>query len=200
MRLFWVLVGVFSAATAMASEPSFDCEKAGSSADEAICDSDGLAELDQELARIYSLAVVGDLSTERLNELKATQRGWIKGRDECWKSDLGLVPCVAAEYGFRIADLRTGYAGARSEEGPSVGPYPYVCDGLDVPLSVVFVNTQERLVTLSWRDGAVVLPSVAAASGARYAARGSEFWSSGNEAMLTIPELGSMSCALDSSG
>ena len=63
---------------AVAATPSFDCAKADSSAEEAICASDALAELDIELARLYRLAVKDDtLGADRLAELKAMQRGWI---------------------------------------------------------------------------------------------------------------------------
>lgn len=186
---------------ALAADPSFDCAKAESSAEEAVCASDGLASMDRELARLYLLAVSEpDLSEDRLRELKGTQRGWIKGRDDCWKSSLGLEACVAAEYAFRIMDIRTGYAVSRTVDGASDGPYPYVCEGLDAVLSAVFVTTSEPMVALRWQQNAIALPQEPAASGARYAAQGYEFWISGSEAMLTTPERGRMGCKRDSMG
>ena len=55
--------------------------------------------------------------------LKAEQRGWIKGRDECWKGDDERA-CVAEAYRSRIAELQ-----ARYRLLPSTGSAVYVCDG-----------------------------------------------------------------------
>ncbi|MEP2530234.1 MliC family protein [Shimia sp.] len=184
--LFW-LAGLAMTGPALAGDPSFDCTKAASSAEEAICASDDLAALDQELTRIYRLAVRDEtLSTERVAELKTTQRGWIKGRDECWKSDLGVETCVAVEYGYRIAEIRTGYAAARDGDNTSIGPFAYVCEGMDVPLSVVFVNAGTARAVITWRDGAQVLTAGPTGSGVRYEASDMVFHTKGDAGMLTL--------------
>ena len=199
-----VLLALATPATAL--EPSFDCSKAQSSAEEAVCASDALAEMDLELARLYHAAVNGpNMDAERLNTLKATQRGWIKGRDDCWKSDMGVETCVANEYAFRIHDLRQGYADARAEEGASLGPFPYVCEGLDVPLSAVFVNTAAPMVALHWGENAAVLPQVESGSGAKYASDAwfygpVMFWIKGDEARFAVADETEMSCVQDDMG
>ncbi|TCL00626.1 uncharacterized protein BXY66_3273 [Shimia isoporae] len=171
---------------AFALDPSFDCAKAGSSAEEAVCASDALAALDLELARVYGLAATSDLSSERLNELKATQRGWIKGRDECWKSSLGLEACVGNEYAFRIAELRQGYAGAREGDGPSEGPFPYVCEGMDAPLSVTFINAEPPRAVVGMQDGTRVLVAGPSGSGVRYEGIDMVLHTKGKEAAVEI--------------
>jgi uncharacterized protein len=53
-----------------------------------ICKDDQLAALDVETARLFTLARDGAQTTEdRKKELLAMQRGFIKGRDDCWKAD-----------------------------------------------------------------------------------------------------------------
>lgn len=194
------------AAPAAALAPSFDCSKAQSSAEEAVCASDALAEMGLELARLYHAAVNGpNMDAERLKTLKATQRGWIKGRDDCWKSDMGVEACTANEYAFRIYDLRQGYSDARAEDGASLGPFPYVCEGLDVPLSAAFVNTAAPMVALRWGENAAVLPLVEAGSGAKYASEAwfygpLMFWSKGDEARFAVADGAEMSCVQDDMG
>lgn len=199
-RWLWLSALLLVSGSTLAQGPAFKCDKVEAESVEAlICQDAGLSALDQQLALVYAEA-----SKKAVNEhpatLKAEQRGWIKGRDDCWKSSLGLEACVAAEYAFRIMDIRTGYAVSRTGDGASDGPYPYVCEGLDAVLSAVFVTTSEPMVVLRWQQNAIALPQEPAASGARYAAQGYEFWISGSEAMLTTPERGRMGCKRDSMG
>jgi len=49
--------------------------------------------------------VLGQSSAADGKLLKAEQRGWIKGRDDCWKSD-EMRGCVKREYRYRIDALR----------------------------------------------------------------------------------------------
>lgn len=44
--------------------------------------------------------------------LKAEQRGWIKGRNDCWRSD-DMRGCVAGEYRLRINELKDRSPGPR---------------------------------------------------------------------------------------
>lgn len=89
--------------------PTFDCAKAESSAEKLVCDDPALAALDRRLADRFAASIsvakgldAGAKETEDL--LRATQRGWIKGRDECWK-DSDLRTCVEREYLQREGQL-----------------------------------------------------------------------------------------------
>jgi uncharacterized protein len=193
---------------AVAATPSFDCAKADSSAEEAICASDALAELDIELARLYRLAVKDDtLGADRLAELKAMQRGWIKGRNDCWKSDQDMETCVANAYAIRIHDLREGYSATRSadDQGISLGPVAFDCPDLQAGVSAVFINGDAAMVSLRWLDNVIALPAVRAASGAKYesdiwAGGPSMLWTQGDEAMFAPPGGPEMTCKLDEIG
>jgi uncharacterized protein len=111
------------AGSATAASPSFECGKAKSgSSEEMICKDEGLAALDRKLADVYAAA-----SKKAVNEhppvLKAEQRGWIKGRDDCWKSS-DRRACVEENYRLRIAELQAKYRLV-----PGTGPIFYTCDG-----------------------------------------------------------------------
>ncbi|MWB79640.1 DUF1311 domain-containing protein [Pseudooceanicola sp. 216_PA32_1] len=89
--------------------PAFDCAKAQSSAETLICQDPGLAALDRRLADRFAaaVAVAEGLDTgaeETTRTLRAMQRGWISGRDECWKEP-DLRVCVETEYLRREAEL-----------------------------------------------------------------------------------------------
>ena len=81
------LVAVFCAIAApvVAQEgPSFDCAKAGTSAEEMVCADADLARLDRLVADRYAAAMAAarglDAGADEAEaELRAYQRGWIKG-------------------------------------------------------------------------------------------------------------------------
>ena len=79
------------AATADGTQPSFDCLKASSDAEELICADKKLAALDRRLATRFEAAMQAARAQDAgadaaAKNLRATQRGWIKGRDDCWKA------------------------------------------------------------------------------------------------------------------
>ena len=89
---------------ASAATPSFDCAKAAGAAETLICKDAALAALDNELATLYPKALA-NLSPEQLKTEKAMQRGWIKGRNDCWKAK-DLLQCVEENYQQRITELQ----------------------------------------------------------------------------------------------
>jgi uncharacterized protein len=93
--------------------PAFDCAKAESSAEKLICEDPALGALDRRLADWFSAALGATKgldagAQEAENTLRATQRGWISGRDECWK-ETDLRTCVETEYLRREAELVARY-------------------------------------------------------------------------------------------
>lgn len=108
---------------ARAAEPSFDCGKVeAGSMPGLVCSDDGLAALDRKMAAVYA-AATAKASGSKLSELKAEQRGWIKGRDDCWKS-ADKRGCVEQAYVLRIAELQAAYALV-----PATGHAVYLCEG-----------------------------------------------------------------------
>ena len=89
-----------------ANQPSFDCSKVKKDSSEGlICGSDELMDLDRELATIYKQALT---KASKDDMLKAHQRGWIKGRNDCWKAK-DEKQCMANEYNLRIKELKEKY-------------------------------------------------------------------------------------------
>ena len=93
-------------AIAQANHPSFDCNKVKKESSEGvICASDTLMNLDRELSALYKQAKTKATKEDRL---KATQRGWIKGRNDCWK-DANEAKCMEVQYKMRIDELKKKY-------------------------------------------------------------------------------------------
>ncbi|MCK7534414.1 MAG: lysozyme inhibitor LprI family protein [Marinilabiliales bacterium] len=72
-------------AVAWAEGPAFSCAKAQGEVETLICSDASLAALDRKLDGVYKAASAkakGTLATR----LREEQRGWIKGRNDCWKA------------------------------------------------------------------------------------------------------------------
>ena len=87
--------------------PSIDCSKAKGQVEELICSDSELMILDVELARAYA-SVSAKSTGPVLKSLRANQRGWIKGRNECWKAtQVSIRECVVTSYRSKLAALRS---------------------------------------------------------------------------------------------
>jgi uncharacterized protein len=201
------LSGYSGESDAAPAAPSFDCAKAGSDAEKLVCSDAPLAQLDNELARLFALAEKDTgLSAASRAELKATQRGWIKGRDDCWKAD-DKKQCVLANYGSRIHELRQGYANARSPDPASVstGPVVFKCDGIDAPLGVTFFTVEPGYAYLQNGERSVMFTAVPDAPDARYTGKGADdgdyvLVMEGKGAVFTRPATAETKCTMDEIG
>lgn len=168
------------AVTARAEGPSFDCGKVeAGSIEEMVCKDENLTVLDLKMAEVYKEA-----SKKAVNEhppvLKAEQRGWIKGRDECWKSD-DKKKCVEESYTLRIAELQARYRLVSSD-----GPFFYVCD--DNPAKevvITFFKTDPPTLIAEFGDGVSLMYLQPSGSGSKYQGRNEAAWIKGKEAMIT---------------
>ena len=89
-----------------ANQPSFDCSKVKKDSSEGIiCSSDTLMDLDKEIAAVYKRALA---KSSKDDILKAGQRGWIKGRNDCWKAK-DEKKCMIDQYTLRIQELKEKY-------------------------------------------------------------------------------------------
>ena len=89
------------------TSPTFDCAKASGEVEKLICADDELAALDRKMAEVYAKAVESwsSESSEEVTKQRAMQRGWISGRNDCWKSD-DVKACAVLAYRTRIAELQ----------------------------------------------------------------------------------------------
>ncbi len=168
-----------SAPAARAAEPSFDCGKVtANSIAGMVCTDDRLAALDRKLAAVYADATAKAAGAKR-SELKAEQRGWIKGRDDCWTSD-AKRDCVEQAYVLRIAELQAAYALV-----PATGHAVYVCDGQrDRTVTATFFSTEPGTAVAAFRGRTSLLFQQPAASGAKYQGRNETLWEHQGEALI----------------
>ncbi|MGO4526894.1 MliC family protein [Microvirga sp. 2MCAF35] len=174
------IVLVLGCKDASAQNPSFSCDKVetGSIA-KMICTDSGLSALDRKLADVYAQAD-RKAANERPPMLRAEQRGWIKGRDDCWKSD-DRRGCVEGEYVRRIAELQALYRLV-----PSIGPVAFACDGDPSKQVVVTFFKTDPSTMIAERDDSVSLMVVQpSGSGARYQGRNESFWEHQGVASIT---------------
>lgn len=101
--------------------PSFDCKTTGLNASEKlVCKDQQLSLLDRKMAQVFGAAKAKGKKA-MLSTLKAEQRGWLKGRDDCWKEE-DQRQCVVDSYLLRIAELQ-----ARYQLVKAAGPIHYTC-------------------------------------------------------------------------
>ena len=167
-----------------AAQPSFDCSQASGSIEELICKNDELAALDRKLSKYYKLAS-NNYPAEELKTLKTGQRGWIKGRNDCWKADDKLM-CVRDHYQRRITDLQIS-AGTTEISSHAV----YLCnpDKHDSITAVFYNDTELPAAVLTRRSDEVdeqkLLFLSRSGSGSKYLGQNVEFWTKGSEAAVT---------------
>ena len=170
---------VAAAGEAQTTRPSFDCSKAETDAEKLICGDDDLAELDARMARVYEKALE-NYPADELSNLKAYQRGWAKGRDECWKDD-DLRKCLELAYRTRIAELQI-----QSGQLEVPAPVGFRCDGIEgTRVVATFYNqTDPPSAVITVGDDQVIAFRAPAASGAKYTAANVVLWEKGGDATL----------------
>ena len=158
-----------------AAAPSFDCAKAASDAEKLVCADPELARLDRQLAQRY--AQVKDRPESQ--QAVAMQRGWVKGRDDCWKAD-DRTRCVREAYQTRLVELAIN-------GGDVVVPTPveYRCDDNSRPFTAVFYNDIDpQAAVITWGDDQATAYPQPTPRGARYGRQGLDFWEHQGEAKI----------------
>lgn len=157
------------AAGAVLAAPSFDCRRveAGSIA-ALVCRDEALSALDRTLAEAYRQAQPR-ARQERPPRLAATQRGWVKGRDDCWKAT-DQRACVEDAYVRRIVELQAMYRLL-----PPRGPVRLACNG-DVRDEVVvnYFGTRPPSLVAERGDEVSLMLAEPVAGGTRYVGRNEE--------------------------
>jgi len=160
--------------------PSFACDKVrAGSIEEMICRDQDLSALDRKLSGVYA-AAAKIATNEHPPRLKVEQRGWIKGRNDCWKSD-DKRACVEDAYVRRIAELQ-----ARYRLVPGKGPFRFVCDGnpANEVIATFFQTTPPTLIA-ERGDSVSLMYLQRSGSGAKYEGGNESFWEHQGEAAVT---------------
>ncbi len=180
---------MFPVAALAGNAPSFDCTKAQTSVEERICSDTALSALDRRLSRRFeaALTTVGNLDAgqdEARQALRATQRGWIRGRDACWKAD-DTRECVELSYQRREAELVSQWM-----LEPPTGTTIWVCDGNPAnELVTTFFDTEMPALRLEHGDDIAAMTQIRTASGAKYEGTfGRTLWIKGDEARYRAPD------------
>ncbi|OXY82225.1 MliC family protein [Oceanimonas doudoroffii] len=165
--------------TLLKQGPSYNCDDIHPDSIEAmICTDAGLAAQDRKLAGIYQQALA-KAANEQPSTLKAEQRGWIKGRNECWKNE-DKQACVQQQYRLRTTELQ-----ARYRLVPERGPFRFACDGTPAnEVVVTFYETEPATLIAEYGDSVSLMYAQPAASGSRYQGRNESFWEHRGETMI----------------
>lgn len=146
--------------------PSFDCDlKTLGSIETLVCNDPELASLDVQLAGIFAAA-----SDKAVNKqpplLAAEQRGWIKGRNACWKA-ADPRECAIGTYRRRIAELQASYRLVNA-----AGPVRLVCDGNPAnEIVVTYFETDLPTLIAERGDSVSLMYGKPVASGTWYVGR-----------------------------
>jgi uncharacterized protein len=101
----------------LAAGPTFNCAKATGEVEKLICGDSSLIALDRKLDAVYR-AAAAKARGKLVSQLRVEQRGWVKGRNDCWKANgqqtwitatwtVDTVrACVEAQYRQRAAELQ----------------------------------------------------------------------------------------------
>lgn len=110
MKLLLIVTTLLATAPlqAAAADNQINCQaKDLGTVDQLICSDSELLKHDQLLAEVYQQALL-KAANEKPPLLKAEQRGWVKGKADCWKEE-DKKACAAELYTQRIAGLQARY-------------------------------------------------------------------------------------------
>lgn len=179
--LFAILtLGLWSAVDPVSAvAPSFDCNQASGEIEELICADADLAKLDRELAEAWKKALA-NWPQEEVAVQRAFQRGWIKGRNDCWKAE-DKRGCVEESYWTRIVEIQIQ---SGQLEVPAVVGFDCP-DAEHKPFTVVFYQqTEPPSAVITYGDDQVIAFRAPSGSGTRYVATNVEFWEHQGEATV----------------
>jgi uncharacterized protein len=105
LTVLMVAAGGFSAPSFAVDGPSFDCSRARSAVDRAICGDKELSRLDRRLAQIFQLALQ---TQDDRRPLTVDEQHWVADRAQCGRlAPADVNSCVSETVLARIQDLAT---------------------------------------------------------------------------------------------
>lgn len=181
--------GLVATIAAAEQGPAFDCKKATHEIEVLVCQDRGLAALDRTLTDRFR-AAHANLSADQKRTLDAEQRGWIKGRNDCWK-DSQKRDCTEKQYTHRIVTLEARYGLA-----PVGRSTYYSCDdGKEDTLIFTPVSTDPPSANVVRGNESETLILDRSGSGSKYLGDfGIVFWAKGDDALVEWPQGTEFSC------
>lgn len=95
-----VIAAALALAIPLSHAASFDCQKASTSIEKAICSNPTLSKLDDVLAENYKYMMAANIGDGARKDLKQTQRAWIAKRNKCADGK-----CIEAAYRSRVDEV-----------------------------------------------------------------------------------------------
>ncbi len=91
--------------------PGFDCAKSSTKIEKAICSNSNIAYYDSLLTSLYYKLKTTISKTEKLENLKQSQREWVRDRNVSCKNytDISLHSCLVQAYYYRVSSLSKSY-------------------------------------------------------------------------------------------
>ncbi len=184
----WVKNIYLSEGSAITERPTFDCtEERPHEIEMLICGDEELILLDHKMDAIYKQALAAaqslDIRADKaVTELKTTQRGWIKERNECWKDIENKKACTISKYKRQMAYLQ-----AKWHLGAPGETVSYTCNEAQTEEVVVTFYSQTAVssAVIEYGDKQETFVQAESASGTRYVGDfGKLFWVKGNKAIL----------------
>jgi uncharacterized protein YecT (DUF1311 family) len=115
--LAYFAMATVTLATAPAGAASFDCNKAATADEQAICASYVLSDLDTQLATLYGVRMQIPMLMGARGAAQDEQRTWLTQRHACG----GDVACIVQSYQQRIAELKQTITEAMQDYCKRVG-------------------------------------------------------------------------------
>lgn len=166
-------------AASAADGPAFNCAQVRpGSVPAQVCADAGLSALDRQLDQAYAQARKKAKGAQA-RQLQAEQRGWIKGRDECWKSE-DPPACIRTQYQQRVAELQATYRLL----APTAS-VRYVCAGEPaMAVDATYFPTEPATVLARRGQDTSLMFAAPSASGAKYQGRNEMLWEHQGEATI----------------
>lgn len=185
-----------------APPPGIDCAQAKVSVEKLICRDPQLMQMDNELTRLYRLALTDEHSVPPPDNVIIDQRFWVAARNDC-AAGHEQKACVIRSYAERAHQLRQGSAIVRTKDPDRLteGPLTYRCAGFNALIAATFFSTQPGVVYLKWANTAIALNQVPSESGTRYTGKDYQgnysFWQDGDAVLFQKPGSREMSCTVE---
>jgi uncharacterized protein len=103
IRAKWLLI--CCSTTVVAHAASFDCKKASTPQEKAICGSPDLSAADDRMAAAYKNLLSG-IPADMVSDVRSEQREWVKGLAKDCADDGKMVECLGKKYKTRIEVLQ----------------------------------------------------------------------------------------------
>lgn len=202
--------GATDRTAAFVPAPAFDCDAAGlGEVEMRICADSALATLDVRLDSVWTVALARARGTAMpaawVDEMRAYQRGWVEGRNECWKAPEqaayanvdgaeAIRRCTETAYRERIARLQAEWGIAER----TAGPVFWACrnDPADEFVTTYYA-TEPEAARVERGDQSEIFLRTRTASGARYEGLfGKWFWNRGDSATFVWPQTDTLPCVV----